>query len=387
MQDKTLNIFSAPLYVMLKPVGAQCNLACTYCYYLGKQKLYPVSSRMVMSDETLENFTRMYLESQTTREVLFTWHGGEATIRPLSFYKKAVELQKKYAGGHIVENSLQTNGTMLTDEWCEFLAKNHWLVGVSIDGPEEYHDKFRRTRQDRGSFNKVMQGIRLLNKHGVEWNAMAVVNRINADHPLEFYNFFKSIGCHYIQFTPIVEEKQIELSVTPSQWADFCIAIFDQWVKTDVGEYFVQLFDATLANWVGVAPGVCSLAKQCGHAGAMEWNGDVYACDHFVAPEYKRGNIAEKSLIEMMYSPEQQQFGRNKYESLPKQCKECRFLFACNGECPKNRFCKTAEGESGLNYLCEGYYRFFEHVAPYMDIMRKELEAGRPPSNVMSYVL
>lgn len=371
----TINPFARQYYIMCKPAGAQCNLACTYCYYLDKQKLYPKATRQVMSDELLETFTRSYLESQTTREVLFTWHGGEATIRPLSFYKKAIALQKRYANGHIVDNCFQTNGTMLDDEWCEFFAQNHWLVGLSIDGPREYHDAYRRTRQDRGTFDRVMQSIRMLDKHGVEWNAMAVVNRLNADHPLEFYRFFKEIGCHYIQFTPIVEQDMPELSVTPEQWGDFCCAVFDEWYKCgDVGNYFVQLFDATLANWVGEAPGVCTMGKHCGHSGVMEWNGDVYSCDHFVFPQYKLGNIHEKSLIEMMFSKQQHDFGQQKLGALPKQCRECKYLFACNGECPKNRFATTADGESGLNYLCKGYYKFFEHVAPVMEMLKQQLE-------------
>ena len=397
--------FARPLYIMTKPVGAICNLACDYCYYLEKSKLYQESPKHIMSDELLEKFIKEYIESQTMPQVLFTWHGGETLMRPLSFYQKAMELQRKYARGRTIDNCIQTNGTLLNDEWCRFFHDNNWLVGVSIDGPQEFHDEDRKNKQGKPSFMKVMQGINLLNKHRVEWNALAVVNDFNADYPLDFYHFFKEIGCRYIQFTPIVErifrhddgrhlaaveegdnEKLADFSVTPEQWGNFLCTIFDEWVKNDVGEYFIQLFDATLANWVGEQPGVCSLAKTCGHAGVMEFNGDVYSCDHFVFPQYKLGNIYSKTLVEMMYSDKQQQFGRNKFDSLPSQCKECQYLFACNGECPKNRFCKTASGEPGLNYLCKGYYQYFDHVAPYMDFMKKELLAERAPANIMEAI-
>lgn len=401
MYQSVATPFARPLYVMLKPVGAHCNLACHYCYYLEKLKMYQEESKHIMSDTLLEKFIKEYIESQTTPEILFTWHGGETLMRPLSFYKRALELQRRYARGRQINNCIQTNGTLLTDEWCRFFHDNQWLVGVSIDGPQEFHDEYRRNRHGQPSFVKVMKGIGLLNKHQVEWNAMAVVNDFNADYPLEFYHFFKKIGCHYIQFTPIVErsltgasKKSLasiddenapltDYSITPEQWGYFTCTIFDEWVHHDVGEYFIQLFDSTLANWVGETPGVCSLAKTCGHAGVMEYNGDVYSCDHFVFPKYKLGNIYTKSLLEMMYSEKQQRFGQAKLLSLPQQCKQCIYLFACNGECPKNRFCSTEEGEPGLNYLCKGYQRFFSHVSPYMDFMKNELMNERPPSNIM----
>ncbi len=396
--------FAKPLYVMTKPVSSTCNLSCRYCYYLEKANLYrneDKAGRFTMSEDLLERFIRDYIESQTMPQVLFSWHGGEALMRPLSFYKRVVELQKRYARGVQIDNSIQTNGTLLTDEWCEFFRENGWLVGVSIDGPQEFHDEYRRNKMGQPSFRKVMQGINLLNKHGVEWNALAVVNDFNADYPLDFYNFFKEIDCRYIQFTPIVERLYphkdgrhlaspmdngkvplADFSVSPEQWGEFLVTLFDEWVKEDVGKYFIQLFDATLANWVGQQPGVCTMARTCGHAGVMEYNGDVYSCDHFVFPEYKLGNIRTHTLVEMMYGERQQQFGMDKYAKLPAQCKNCEFLFACNGECPKNRFAFTADGEPGLNYLCSGYKRYFRHVAPYMDFMKQELEAGRPPANV-----
>ena len=403
MNDNIATPFAKPLYVMLKPAGAHCNLACKYCYYLEKNNLYQNSHRHLMSDEMLEQFTREYIEAQTMPQVLFTWHGGEPLMRSIDFYKKALALQKKYAHGKQIDNVIQTNGTLLTDEWCEFFAKNHWLVGISIDGPQEYHDHYRVTPAGKPSWEKVMQGIQLLKKHRVEWNAMAVVNAYNAEHPLEFYHFFRDNGCQYLQFTPIVErltehedgrtlasladDREIPLadaSVTPQQWGNFLCTIFDDWVRHDVGKTFVEIFDCTLANWMGVLPGICAYSKECGHAGVMEHNGDVYSCDHFVFPEYKLGNIREQSLIDMLYGEKQQAFSRLKHTSLPRQCKECDIEFACHGECPKNRFEKDKYGEPGLNYLCQGYYQYYTHVAPYMDFMKRELLAQRPPANIMN---
>ena len=403
MNDNIATPFAKPLYVMLKPAGAHCNLACKYCYYLEKNNLYQNSHRHLMTDEMLEQFTREYIEAQTMPQVLFTWHGGEPLMRSIDFYKKALALQKKYAHGKQIDNVIQTNGTLLTDEWCEFFAKNHWLVGISIDGPQEYHDHYRVTPAGKPSWEKVMQGISLLKKHRVEWNAMAVVNAYNAEHPLEFYHFFRDNGCQYLQFTPIVErltehedgrtlasladDREIPLadaSVTPQQWGNFLCTIFDDWVRHDVGKTFVEIFDCTLANWMGVLPGICAYSKECGHAGVMEHNGDVYSCDHFVFPEYKLGNIREQSLIDMLYGEKQQAFSRLKHTSLPRQCKECDMEFACHGECPKNRFEKDKYGEPGLNYLCQGYYQYYSHVAPYMDFMKRELLAQRPPANIMN---
>ena len=405
MNDNIANPFAKPLYVMLKPVGAHCNLACKYCYYLEKNKLYPTAQRHLMSDEMLEQFTREYIEAQTMNQVLFTWHGGEPLLRSIDFYRKALSLQQKYAGGRRIDNVIQTNGTLLTDEWCEFFAQNHWLVGISIDGPQPDHDHYRLTAAGKPSWKKVMQGIKLLKKHGVEWNAMAVVNAYNANHPLEFYRFFKENGCQFLQFTPIVERltrhedgrtlasladkdeiSLSEASVAPEQWGYFLCAIFDEWVRKDVGKIFVEIFDCTLANWMGVSPGICAYSKECGHAGVMEHNGDVYSCDHFVFPEYKLGNIRDHSLIDMLYGEQQQEFSRLKHSSLPRQCKECDMEFACHGECPKNRFMKDKYGDSGLNYLCPGYYHYYQHVAPYMDYMKQELMAQRPPSNIMKVV-
>ncbi|WP_044126104.1 anaerobic sulfatase-maturation protein [Segatella buccae] len=400
----TISPFSKPLYVLAKPVGASCNLRCKYCYYLEKSHLYRNAPARVMSDELLERFVQEYIQAQTMSQVLFTWHGGEPLMRPLSFYRKAVALQEKYAFGRQIDNTIQTNGTLLTDEWCEFFKEHNWLVGISIDGPQEFHDEYRRTASDKPSWQKVMRGIRLLRKHGVEWNAMAVVNDFNAGYPLEFYHFFKEMGAKYIQFAPVVERMAAhsdgrhlatlvdqecpvaDFSVSPAQWGDFLCAIFDEWVRHDVGQTYVEIFDCTLANWVGERPGICVYAKECGHAGVMEFNGDVYSCDHFVFPEYKLGNIRDKTLVEMLYGEQQRQFSCLKHASLPKQCKECEWEFACHGECPKNRFVNDRYGNPGLNYLCSGYRHFYEHVAPYMDFMKKEFMNQRPPANVMEAV-
>ena len=392
--------FAHPMYIMVKPVGSACNLRCDYCYYLEKQHLYANEGRQMLSDELLERFIREYIESQTTPEVLFTWHGGEPLVRPLAFYEKVVRLQQRYARGRRIANSLQTNGTLINDDWARFFHDQGWLIGVSLDGPEAYHDAFRRTRGGGPSFRNVIRGIDILNRHAVEWNALAVANRLNGDHPLSFYRFFKNIGCRYIQVTPVVErlahhddgrqlaslvdEGQLApFSIRPKQWGKFLCTIFDEWVRHDVSMFFINIFDATLANWVGVAPGLCTMAKHCGHAGVMEHNGDVYSCDHFVFPEYKLGNIHEQSLVEMMYSERQRRFGRAKADSLPTQCRECQWLNACHGECPRNRFIHTANGEPGLNYLCEGYRQYFSHVAPYMDVMKRLLGEKRPPAEIM----
>lgn len=397
--------FSHPVYIIAKPAGALCNLHCRYCYYLEKSQLYKENKKQIMTDELLDKFIREYIESQTTPNVLFTWHGGEPLLRSLFFYEKIIKLQKKYRKGRNIDNCIQTNGTLLTKDWCKFFHEHKWLVGVSIDGPEEFHDTYRKDKSQKGTFKQVMQGIELLNKYHVEWNAMAAINNINVKDPLRFYHFFKEIGCRYIQFTPVVERLNrheggrylaapdetetadvTDFSVSPDEWGKFLCTIFDEWVKNDVGHYFVQLFDSTLANWVGEAPGLCSMGKTCGHSGVMEFNGDVYACDHFVFPQYKLGNIYKDTLVEMMYSPRQLQFGQDKSDKLPRQCKECEYLFACNGECPKNRFAHTPSGDPGLNYLCKGYFSFFKHVAPYMDYMKKELLAQRAPANIMEAI-
>ena len=421
---KTISPFARPLYVMLKPVGARCNLRCQYCYYLPTADIRRPSPHKggegdsIMSEDLLERFTKEYIEAQTMPQVLFTWHGGEPTLRPLDFYRKAVELQRRYAGGRQIANALQTNGTLLDDEWCQFLAENHFLVGLSIDGPQPFHDHYRLTTSGQPSWERVVRAVQLLRKHGVEWNAMATVNRANVSHPLEFYHFFKEIECTYLQFTPIVEFKMKDegmkdesliaptsrtnkpssfilhpssitlhpSSILPEEWGRFLCTIFDEWVQNDVGKTYVEIFDCTLANWVGEAPGICAYSRECGHAGVMEADGDVYSCDHFVRPEHHLGNIREKTLVEMLYGPQQQRFSLLKHQALPRQCRECDVEFACHGECPKNRFVNDRYGNPGLNYLCEGYRHFYHHVAPYMDFMAEELACQRQPANVMQAI-
>lgn len=373
--------FGSPLYVMAKPASSACNLACRYCYYLDKAKQYEDTGQRCMTEQLLELFTRQYIEAQTQPYVLFTWHGGEPLLRPLSFYRKALQLQRQYGGGRTIDNCLQTNGTLLNAEWCQFFKAHHFLIGISIDGPEALHDAYRKTRGGSATWRSVMRSIELLQRYGVDWNAMATVNHINADHPAEFYQFFRDIGCQYLQFTPVVEReggKMADYNVTPQQWGRFTCTVYDEWVCRDVGSIFVQLFDTTLANWMGVAPGVCSLSAMCGHSLAMEYNGDVYSCDHFVFPEFYLGNIRQQSLTEMAYGSKQLQFRQMKTALLPRQCRQCKWLFACHGECPKNRL------SHGVNYLCEGYRQFFTHVASDMDFMCEELEAHRAPANIMN---
>lgn len=385
-----INPFARPLYVMTKPAGAHCNLACDYCYYLEKQKLYQNGEKHVMSDQLTEVFVREYIQSQFGREVNFTWHGGEPMIRPLSYYKKVVRWQRQYAEGKTILNCLQTNGTLLTPEWCRFLHDEGWLVGISIDGPQNMHDAYRMKRNGAPTWEKVMQGIEMLDRYEVEWNAMAVVNDITATRPLEFYRFFRDeLECRYLQFTPVVERIHrhqdgrhlahvmdgeeyavAPFSVTPEAWGEFLCTMFDEWYRNDVGEMFVQTFEATLANWAGVTPGVCSLSDWCGHAAVMEHNGDIYCCDHFVFPEYYLGNIRNRGILDMLNSEKQMAFADMKTKGLPAQCHKCQWQFACHGECPRNRFVKTRDGEPGLNYLCEGYRRYFEHVAPFMEELK-----------------
>lgn len=393
--------------VMLKPFGPVCNLKCTYCYYLEKKNLYPDTLDFRMRDEILENFTRQYIEANDVPLINFVWQGGEPMLMGLGFFKKALELQRKYSNGRKIENVFQTNGTLIDEDFCRFFRDNHFLVGVSIDGPEELHNAFRHTNSDKGSFSKVMEGIELLHKHNVEFNTLSVVNRKNSYHPLDVYRFLKQIGSGFIQFIPIVERampeavpgdlklvapihgreaKITEWSVEPEQYGEFLCAVFDEWVRQDVGKFYVQIFDVTLANWVGENPGLCVFTETCGDAAVMEHNGDLFCCDHFVYREYKLGNILSNSLREMMRSDQQVKFGRDKRDTLPRFCFECEYRFACNGECPKHRFEITPDGQYGLNYLCRSYKRFFSHVHPYMQFMSDELKAKRAPANVMNWI-
>jgi len=397
------NPLSLPTYVMAKPNGSSCNLNCTYCYYLEKEKLYEHRKNFQMSDQTLEKFIESYIQAQPVPEVLFTWHGGEPLLRDISFYRKALAFQKRYDRGRIIDNTLQTNGTLLTDEWCRFFKENNFLIGISIDGPEHCHDVYRKNNGGKDTFKHVMRSIELLQKHQVEFNTLSVINDYNVDYPLEIYHFFKEIGSTYLQFTPIVEQlsnsRTNGLRLLPPEGSDdsvlapwtvdatkfgqFYITIFDEWVKKDVGKYFVQLFDAALAGTVGAMPGICIFGETCGHATVMEFNGDVYACDHYVFPEYKIGNIRTHTIFEMVFSQKQLRFGADKHDMLPSQCLQCEYKKLCNGECPKNRILHTKTSEPGLNYLCEGYYAFWKHTQPYMEFMANELLFKRAPANVM----
>ncbi len=355
-----------------------------------------------MSDATLEEFVRSYISAQQTPDILFTWHGGEPMLRTLDFYKRAVRLQRLYGRGRRISNVLQTNGTMLTPEWCEFLRDERWLVGISIDGTQEMHDTYRKDTGGHGTWHNVMHGIGLLKDFGVEWNAMVAVHQANVGHPLELYRFFRdTVQCQYIQMSPVVERLHRQrdgrllaqvmdgncpvapFSIKPEEWGQFLIDIFDEWVKRDVGTVFVPVFDATLAGWLGMEPGICAYARECGHALVMEADGSVYSCDHFVFPEYYLGNIKTDGLAQMAYGTKQNMFSALKDKSLPRQCRVCPWLKACHGECPRLRFEHTADGEPGLNYLCAGYKMYFMHVAKYMDFMSDEVANGREAGNVM----
>ncbi|MBN2665856.1 MAG: anaerobic sulfatase-maturation protein [Bacteroidales bacterium] len=392
---------------MLKPAGSSCNLNCTYCYYLEKSKLYGSNSRMRMTDELLEKFTRQFIEANQVPVVTFTWQGGEPTLMGLDFYRKAVELQKKYAGEKKIENAFQTNGTRLDDEWCRFFKDNNFLVGISIDGEEHNHDRYRRTRSGRPTFRKVLNGIELLHKHSVEFNTLSVVNSYNVHFAAETYRFLKKIGSGFMQFLPVVEfenenrspeelrliapvhqknSRMAPFTVPAVEYGKFLITIFDEWVRNDVARYYVQIFDATLANYVGENPGLCVFNDICGDALVMEHNGDVYSCDHFVYPEYYLGNINDTPLIELAKSQAQFDFGINKRNKLPRYCLKCDLRYLCHGECPKHRFLTTPDGEPGLNYLCEGYKLFFRHAEPFMKFMGEELNNKRPPANVMNWI-
>ena len=400
----------AAFHVMTKPIGPICNLDCKYCFYLEKEKLFPANENFKMTDEVLETYIKQYIEGQKVPEINFAWQGGEPTLLGVDFFRKVVALQKKHAQGKTIANALQTNGTLLNDEWCEFLAENKFLIGLSIDGPPKMHNTYRVDKKGEDTYEKVVQGLKFLKKHKVEFNTLTVVNRVNARRPLELYRFLKEIGSGYIQFIPLVErladaeakklgldlamppradeEGQVRLPVTewsvePKQYGEFLTAIFDEWVKKDVGEVFVQIFDVALGNWMGMGGGLCVFSETCGTAMAMEHTGDVYSCDHYVYPQYKLGNILNQSLGEMAGSDFQKKFGQDKKATLPRYCQECEVRFACHGECPKHRFLRTPDGEPGLNYLCRSYKQFFNHAGPAMAKMSHLVRAGRPAAEIM----
>jgi uncharacterized protein len=374
---------------MAKPGGSRCNLACQYCFYLRKGDLYP-GSRFRMPDEVLKEYIRQTIETHCIPEVTFAWQGGEPTLMGRGFFEKAIALQKNYRRpGMVIHNTIQTNGILLDDRWCEFFKKNRFLVGISMDGPRELHDACRTDASGKGTFDRVMKGLAHLKKHSVDFNVLCTVNAMNGDHPREVYNFFRDVvKAQFIQFIPVVERDQktgpvTPLSVGPEQFGRFLAGVFDEWVRHDVGTVYIQHFDAALAGWYGEPHGICVFSPTCGQAMVIEHNGDVYSCDHFVDRDHLLGNIMTDPLDEMVGSSRQSQFGRDKQEGLPAYCRSCRFLFACQGECPKNRFIATPDGEPGLNYLCKGYRLFFAHIAGPMEYMAQELRAGRAPANVM----
>lgn len=389
-------------HIMTKPTGPICNLDCKYCFYLEKEKLYPGTSDWRMAPDVLESYIRQYIEAQDAGTITFAWQGGEPTLLGVDFFRTVVQLEQKYANGKRIENAFQTNGILLDDEWGEFLGDNEFLVGLSLDGPDELHDRYRVDKGGQPTFRRVMRGLGFLKKHGVEFNTLTVVQRDNSYHPLEVYEFLKEAGSGFMQFIPIVEReaaggsglrlvapgaeaKVSGWSVEPLQYGRFLSRIFDEWVENDVGRVFVQLFDVALEMWCGLPASLCVFRETCGSAMAIEHNGDLYSCDHFVYPENRLGNIMQQPLASMVASPEQVKFGRDKLDTLPRYCRECDVRFACNGECPKHRFTRTPDGEDGLNYLCAGYKHFFHHIDPYMRFMAGELRQQRAPANVMAW--
>lgn len=393
--------------IMAKPIGAVCNLNCTYCYYLEKKSLYPGINNFRLNDEILEVFIKQYIENHEVPVVNFTWQGGEPTLLGLDYFKKVIALQKKYSRGKTVNNAFQTNGTLLDDDWCRFFVDNNFLVGISIDGEEHNHNYYRKTISGDASFKSVMKGIGLLHKNKVQFNTLSCVNSYNVHHAIETYRFLKRIGSGFIQFIPVVERIAInpkpgflklvspgymsdasvtEWTVNTKDFGIFLINIFNEWVRNDVGRYFVQIFDANLANYVGAMPGICVFSETCGDATVMEHNGDIYSCDHFVYPEYLLGNISNNKMSDIIFSQRQFDFGIAKRNSLPRYCLQCDVRYACHGECPKHRFIGTPDGKAGLNYLCEAYKDFFHHTEPFMEYMAKELKNKRAPANVMNWL-
>ncbi len=394
----TQNYLHPRIHVLAKPAGAICNLACSYCFFLDKELLYP-GSKFRMSDEVLENYIRQLIAAHRTQQVTVAWQGGEPTLMGIDFYRRAIELQEKYRKqGMTFENTMQTNGILLDDEWCRFFKENDFLIGISIDGPRELHDSYRVDKKGNGTFERVMQGLRLLQKHGVEYNILTTVNHINADHPLEVYRFLRDEArTDWIQFIPVVErineegntlyqkgDRVSNHSVLPEQFGNFLTLIFDEWVRNDVGNIFVQTFEASARRWLGLpSSGMCVFEETCGVGLALEHNGDLYSCDHFVEPDHLLGNIMETEITELAASGRQHKFGQDKSDSLPKVCRECDVLFACHGECPKNRFLTTPAGEPGLNYLCVGWKTFFHHIDFPMQILAGLIRRGYPASEVM----
>ena len=400
------------MHVLAKPVGPICDIDCDYCFYLEKRALFDRHEQYRMPDDVLAAYIRQYVESQPTPVVEFVWHGGEPTLLGIDFFRRVVELQEPYREKKEIRNSLQTNGVRLDNAWCEFFKANDFFIGISLDGPKEVHDRYRKDKRGEGTFDRVMQGVRLLQKHGVEFNALACVCRETAHQPREVYDFFKEAGIKYIQFTPIVERhpdretKALGLSlampaqldrpesntevtpwtVEPEQYGDFLIAVYEEWVRKDVGDIFVMNFEWALTAWVGEPSPVCIFAQQCGRAVALEHDGTLFACDHYVYPEYRLGNVLTDRLGAMIEQSVANGFGPHKEESLPRYCRACDVLNACWGGCPKHRFVLSADGEPGLHYLCAGYRKFFRHIRKYLRAMATLLENDLPLSYVMEAV-
>jgi len=392
-------------HLLAKPTGATCNLDCSYCFFLSKEMLYP-GGRFRMADELLENYVKQLVQSHATPDVYVAWQGGEPTLMGLPFFERSIEYARKHGRpGQTIHYTIQTNGTTIDESWAAFFKKHGFLVGISIDGPRAMHDAYRVDKGGQPTFDKVMRGLGHLRERKVEYNVLTTLHRANADHPLEVYRFLRDeCGARYMQFIPIIERFADEAtewrswrdrpfytqtganvtarSVTAKQYGKFHSGVFDEWVRTDVGRVFVQLFDTTLENWYSGQTSLCIHRATCGTSLAMEHNGDVYSCDHFVEPRFKLGNIAEKPLVDLVNSAQQRWFGEYKNASLPKYCRECDVRFACHGGCPKDRFISAPDGEPGLNYLCEGYKLFFHHVAPAMGVMVQLLHENRAPSEI-----
>jgi uncharacterized protein len=389
----------ARFHVMAKPTGAICNLACSYCFFLDKEAMTPGSS-FRMSDEVLEAYVRGLIDAHRTDRVTFAWQGGEPTLMGLDFYRRVAELQERYRRpGMTFENTIQTNGTRIDDAWAAFLAEHEFLVGISIDGPRELHDGNRVDKGGNATFDDVMRGLRLLQAHKVPYNVLTTVNRLNGDYPLEVYRFLRDeVGTDWMQFIPVVERLGADglpdpmhgtavssRSVRPEQFGRFLNTIFDEWVRNDVGRVFVQTFEAAIRNFFGAAgSGLCVFNETCGAGLALEHNGDLYSCDHFVEPEHRLGNIRSLPMLDLVGSEQQRAFGAAKRDTLPKMCRECDVRFACHGECPKNRFLTTPDGEPGLNYLCAGYMSFFRHIDRPAKVITRLLKTGREPAEVMT---
>lgn len=396
-QDPFISRTNAPpaFHVMAKPTGAACNLNCEYCFFLKKDKLYP-DSKFHMSAEVHDAYITQLFAAHQVPQITIAWQGGEPTLMGLDFFRRSIKFQKKNKKpGTVIENTFQTNGILLNDEWCRFFRANNFLVGLSLDGPKELHDTYRKDKGGRGTFDRVMKAVRLLQKHKVEFNILCTVNSKNADHPMAVYRFFRDEArTPYIQFIPIVERDNetgyqegsqvTDRSVRPAQYGRFLIEIFDEWVRRDVGRTFVLNFDGALAGWLGMAGTVCIFGPTCGLGMALEDNGDLYSCDHFVEPNYFLGNILQTPMAEIIASEKQRKFGRDKRDTLPQVCRKCDFLFVCNGECPKNRFVDTVDGEPGLNYLCEAYKSFFIHADPSMKYMSELIRTGRLAEDIMN---